>query len=645
MGLTAENIGGITATDVDLSPGVTVLAGRNATNRTSLLYALMAALGSDVTPLKADADEGRVALNLHGETYTREFTRENGQITRAGEPYLDDPTVADLFAFLLEENQARQAVEQGDDLREVIMRPVDTDEIQAEIDRLTEKKRAIQSELDDLDALEEERTELTQRQAELGSTIEETQTALSEKTEEIDEIDANVADVREEKAELEAALTELQDRRSQLEDVRFDLKTERDSLESLEADRERVANELESLPERPAGEVDDVDRRLQRLRGRKETLDETITELQSVIQFNEETLEGDSTDLLDAVVGDDTETSAPTDKLLDDKKMVTCWTCGSEVEKDAIESTLERLRTLRKEKFEQRNEIDSEISELQSQRREFEEQRENRQRLERERDRIATEIEDRTERVTELEEQKSQLRAEIDELEADIESGRDEEYGAILELHKEANQLEFELEQYQDERSEVHERLEEIDARLDDRDALTDRRAEINDQLTELRTRVEQIEKQAVEAFNTHIGNLLEILAYDNIERIWIERTETTVREGRRTVPKTIFDLHVVRSTAEGTTYEDSVEHLSESEREVTGLVFALAGYLIHDVHEEVPFLLLDSLEAIDSNRIASLVGYFDEFVENLVVALLLEDAAALPEKYQSVEKMGALPE
>jgi len=29
---------------------------------------------------------------------------------------------------------------------------------------------------------------------------------------------------------------------------------------------------------------------------------------------------------------------------------------------------------------------------------------------------------------------------------------------------------------------------------------------------------------------------------------------------------------------------------LSESEREVTGLVFALAGYLVHDVHETVPF-------------------------------------------------------
>ena len=43
----------------------------------------------------------------------------------------DDPELADLFAFLLESNEARQAVARGDDLRETIMRPIDTDEIES----------------------------------------------------------------------------------------------------------------------------------------------------------------------------------------------------------------------------------------------------------------------------------------------------------------------------------------------------------------------------------------------------------------------------------------------------------------------------------------------------------------------------------
>ena len=45
--LSATNIGGIDETKVSFQQGVTVLSGRNATNRTSLLQAIMAALGSD----------------------------------------------------------------------------------------------------------------------------------------------------------------------------------------------------------------------------------------------------------------------------------------------------------------------------------------------------------------------------------------------------------------------------------------------------------------------------------------------------------------------------------------------------------------------------------------------------------------------
>jgi hypothetical protein len=58
-----------------------------------------------------------------------------------GEPYHEDSEEADLFAFLLENNEACRAVVRGDDLREVIMRPVDTDAIQAEVSQLETQKR------------------------------------------------------------------------------------------------------------------------------------------------------------------------------------------------------------------------------------------------------------------------------------------------------------------------------------------------------------------------------------------------------------------------------------------------------------------------------------------------------------------------
>jgi hypothetical protein len=151
---------------------------------------------------------------------------------------------------------------------------------------------------------------------------------------------------------------------------------------------------------------------------------------------------------------------------------------------------------------------------------------------------------------------------------------------------------------------------------------------------------MERIEQEAIDSFNEHMEAVMDRLEYANLERIWLERTETQVQVGRRKETKSMFDLHVIRRTDTGTTYEDTIKHLSESEREVTGLVFALAGYLAHEVYEVVPFMLLDSLEAIDSARIASLVDYLSEYSRFLVIALLPKDAAAIDTEEQQTLEM-----
>lgn len=112
------------------------------------------------------------------------------------------------------------------------------------------------------------------------------------------------------------------------------------------------------------------------------------------------------------------------------------------------------------------------------------------------------------------------------------------------------------------------------------------------------------------------------------------------MREGQWKVQQDVFNIHTVRSTEDGTTYEDTVEHLSESKREVTGLVSVLAVCLIHDLHETLSFIVLDSLEALDPDRIAALVEYFDEYAAYPVVALLPEDAAALDDGYERVTEI-----
>jgi len=628
-----RNIGGIDEASVTLPDGVSILTGRNATNRTSFLQALMAGLGSRQSSLKGDAEEGEVALELGDETYTRTLQRRGDSVAFGGDPYLDDPELADLFAFLLENNEARQAVARGDDLREIIMRPIDTDSIDAEIRECKRERDDLETEIEKLDSLERDLPNLEADRREKVEELEAAEEDLQSVREKLDDLDTGVEESRTRKQEMEEAFQRVRDARSALDDLEFDLETERSTLAELKSEREELRETVEEAedpdenPDRLAGRIDE-------LRRRKRSLDDDVNELGSVIGFNEDMVDGSGID----IDGEPT-TDEPTDALTAGDQTV-CWTCGSEVETDQIEATLDRLRELRSDKLDERNEIRAEIQELTDEQSAIREAQREIERAKERLDAVETEIESTESRIADLEDRIASKREEIEELEADAESIDVDGYDEALELHREANGIELRIERIEDKIDEIDDEIDEREAAIERREDLKAEREELADRLTELRTRVDRIEENAVEEFNEHMGTVLDILEYENLDRIWIERRETEVREGRRKVMRTRFDLHIVRSSPDGTAYEDTVDHLSESEREVTGLVFALAGYLVHDVHETVPFILLDSLEAIDSDRIARVVDYFRTHADYLVAALLPEDADALPEEYAYVENI-----
>nr|WP_233340978.1 archaea-specific SMC-related protein [Haloprofundus sp. MHR1] len=621
-----RNVGGIDETSVELPPGITVLAGRNATNRTSFLQAIMAAMGSDRVSLKGDAEEGHVELELGDDQYTRTLMRTGGGVSTSGEPFLDEAEVADLFAFLLGNNEARRAVTQNVDLRELIMRPVDTDAIRREISELETEKSRLDDRVDELQELKHDLPELESERTRLREELEAKREELADKEAEIDDHGSDVDESREEKRELEQKFDELRDRRAALETVRSDIDLEQESIESLTRERRELEAELEEL----ADEVDDpdeeVDRRIDQLRERKQRLSSEVSELQNVLKFNEEMLEDGA---VTATLRAEDESKAVTDKLVDDDA-VTCWTCGSTVDRENIERTLEQLRTLRKEKLTAVRDIEDDLSELRTRKKTREKRRQRVESLRGKLGRVEDELDRREETLSDKRDERDRLGDEVAALEETVDDLESEDFSDILELHKEANELEFELGRLESSLESVEAEISEIEDELAAESRLADERERIAEELTDLRTRIEQIETQAISEFNEHMGAVLGILEYANIERIWIERVERRVREGRRKVDKATFELHIVRSTESGTTYEDTVDHLSESEQEVTGLIFALAGYLVHDLYETVPFMLLDSLEAIDSDRIARLVDYLSDYAEFLVVALLPEDARAI---------------
>jgi len=608
VGLRAHNVGGISEAEVVFEPGVTVLAGANATNRTSLLRATMLALGSDRGSLKGDADAGRVELAVDGDTHSRTLERVGDGVALGGDPYREEPTAAELFAFLLGDNEARRAVERGADLRELIVRPLDTAAIRAEIRELEQERDRLDERIARIDEREAELPALRRERESLEADIETEQEALAAVEQELAGLDADTEDGRAGE-ELEGALERLREAREELEQVRERITTESRSIDSLEEEREEVRRELSSFESEP----EPVDGELDRLRGRRDSLEAVVGELQSVIQFNEELLGEDRAELRAALDG------SPTDGL---SGTTTCWTCGSEVERDSIEGTVERLRSFREEKLERLRSTEERIEELKSRQRAAERARQRREQLQGRLDGIDEEMTRRRERREQLRERRDRLSERLEELESDVERLEGREQSRILECHREANQHEFEIGRLRGELQRVVEGIDEVESDLRRRTELREKREAVQSSLVEARTRIERIEESAVERFNEEMAAVLELLEYGNVERVWIERAESE-RDAE-------FRLHVVRTDGEGSAYEDTVGHLSESEREVTGLVFALAGYLVHEVYEEVPFVLLDSLEAIDADRIAALVAYFADYAEYTVAALLPEDAAAV---------------
>jgi chromosome segregation ATPase len=599
----------------------------------------MAGLGSDRVSLKGDADNGSVTLQVGDETYTRSLERQSGSVKFGGEPYLDDPELAGLFAFLLESNEARRTVALGQDLHEIIMQPVDADAIKAEIRQLKTERDDVDDRIDERKQLQEKLLNLKDQRATLTQQIEAKESELESKRDELNELSANAAEARSEQSELDRKMETLQQKRSSLDDIEFRLETERESLNSLEIEREELRAEYEELMDEEMGDVDRIESDISQLREKKQRLESELNKLQSVIQFNEEMLEGTNTDIAAALRGDDGHESV-TDQLLDDASDVVCWTCGTEVDVEKIEATLDRLRDLRQSKYAAQTDIDEELSELKEQQSEIEATERKREDVQRRLADVKAEVEQRETKIESLEGEQADLEAEIDRIKTEIEELEEQDRSEVLDVHREVNELELELSRLESERDTVIADIEDIESDEEEIETLQERREQITEQIDELKTRIERIEKEAIEEFNEHMDTVLELLDYDNLDRIWVERLETETRKGRRKVETTEFRLHVVRSTAEGVTYEDEFEHLSESEREVTGLVFALAGYLAHDVYEVIPFILLDSLEAIDSERIAALVEYIQEYAEFLVVALLPEDAASLDDDYDYIAEI-----
>ena len=620
--LRVANVGGIAEGSVPVSRGVTLVSGRNASNKSSLLGALAGVLGGPVPPLKSDADGGSVHLDLDGESYSLSLERQDGETVAVdADPYSTADDCCDLFVALTETNPIRQAVVTDGDLYDLLLRPVDTEEIEAEISRLTAEKRSLDERLEELDRMEERLPGLRRRRASLEDEIDAVTADLRDHRERIEELEA------ETEATDDEAATELTEKRSERNDLQSRIRTNEEALGSLEDELEEVTERLADL--RGGDEettVADIEDELSALHGQKQQLTSTINALSPIVEMN--------TGLLDegAAVPDRMTADEVVSELDPSSQSITCWTCGSTVERAQIAEQVETVREILKEKRNQRDAVTEQIQQLTERKRDIETRQAELDDVENRRDRVEAEIEERRETLADLRERRGDLESEIATLQeraTEPEDGTDQ----LAEWYETVGDLEYERGTLSNDLERVESEIADIEAALEERPEIEAERSSVADALREQRERIDEIERTLVATFNEQMQEVLDALGYDAIERVWIERRVA----GNGASPETDFDLHVVRRTEDGRAYDDTVANLSKSEREVIGLVVALAGYLAHDVDETVPFVVVDAVEMFDADRIRGLVEHFAQHARYVVAAVLPEERAVLADDYAVV--------
>jgi chromosome segregation ATPase len=585
MDLHIENVGGIDESDLEFESGTTLITGRNASNKTSLLRALLFAFGEDEVPIRTGADLARVEMSLGDVTVERTATSQGRGYSVSGEPFVDDSEEKQLFsrfAGLLETNPLRTAVQTNTGFEDLLKEPMNIDSLEAKRADKLAQKRDLQSRLDELSGVDEElasvESDLETRRQELEELEEELETLYEELPEEEDE---DLEKLRQQRTEL---VSERERLTAQIDDT--------------EAAIERVNSTMAEVEEQLNGI--DADRDTQQLRNRRaeiqeelEDIEERIDTLQSALTANRAMLETDMRDLFEYESG-----------IEEDK--YECWACGKQAQESAFESVVERIGELISDEKARKKEYRPEIEEIESELESAEKAKRERSRLEERIQSLRSKQQSRTDSLEKKREQLAEVEEKLARLDEEIREEKENRADDQSEVSQRIEETRVDAEAKRREIQRLESRTSELRERQEERTRVRDELETLNEEIQELTNRIENLETDLRTTFNDAMEELLDVLDFESVERVWLSGD---------------FEIVVAREV-DGTVGEDSVENLAESERGMIGLVLGLAGYLAYDVEEVAPVLILDSLGEFDAERTNRLIDYFSEHTEYLFAAV-----------------------
>lgn len=597
LSIHVRNVGGIEEMNAEFGDSATLIAGPNASNKTSLLKALAFVLGSRDVPIRSGATRAEVTLTYDGRSVTRTAQRTDAGTAISGEAWIagDDADTLTAFAALLEFNPLRSAVREGRSFEEPLKKPLDLETLKDERAAKMAEKRELQEEIEALDDLDSElkrvREDLSAKRDRIAELEDELETLREEHSESVDS-DGELERLREERAEL------VGDRNTQ----RRQVENTEDAIDRLEQRHDELSDRIEDAE----ASVEDYD--VESLRSEKQRLEEQVAErenrlevLQSVLTANREMRDSDFA----GVVGRERSLAGDT---------FTCWTCGQPASTEDFDETLDELVELVERDQSELEAHRPRIRELESQLEDVRDTESTLRELRANRREVENII---SERKASLETQRERLRtieSQLQDLSERIEEREREQADLESDTSQRIEDVRVSMQTARNDVDRLERRREELQQQLEKRDELETEVDELQSEIEALTEQINNTERELRASFNETMEDLVSLLQFERIKRVWLDGD---------------FELVIARET-NGSVQHESVDHLAESERELIGLVLGLAGYLTYDLQDYVPVLAIDSLSAFDADRAQRIIEYVEEVADRVLVAVHPETAVEL---------------
>lgn len=559
--LSVNNIAGILNGEATIEEGVNAVRASNWQGKSSLLAAIQTTMGTK-TVLREGADEGSVKLVTEDGEYEVSLVRENSRIRREQEPYLEDKQTricADLFAFLDERNEIRRAVRNGENLKELLTRPLDFENIDEQIATLRRERNQVDTQLQ----------EASDATAKLPD-VEQVVTQLE------DELD----DLRTERAELAGEANGNSDEQEALRTATTERKRTEEEVDRLE----RTINRTEETLAQQRSNLDNLERP-----DVDDDLEQRISEVESKLTRTKR-----DADLLQSIY-------APTRRILDENRLelltdvnpglmedtVTCWTCDEETTREQVAEQVEQLGKHVTERQDTVDEYQQKLDRLTTRRNEVESAKRERRTLEQEISDLESTLEERTASLRQARSRLEDLEARVEELAETVQSGDER----LTDVESEIKYTERQLEDKREE-------LASLEETAETQSSLERQRENLSEEIASLRTRKENMKRRMRASFESAMQEIL-------------NRLGTGFESARLT---SNFDIVVAREGREA-----GLDALSDGEVELLGIFAALAGYEAFDLADDVPVMLVDDLGGLADENIRGLIQYLEDRPQYLV--------------------------